>query len=422
MRLVLFDGPAARRQGWFPLTMSRSVMDLCFGARTVGETLAATVGLDEVEYLVDSHSAAAFAETSARPVNRFAALRGEDLLLVHTSIKPEAWNLPLEGGPEVGIGADGAVRYARIPAELSGTIEADRTCSLLKWCRQTLPNVQAELPTYSGLWDLMLANPQRIADDFVALGRHGVEGTLEEPVALRGRESDIYVAPGALVQPMVVLDATGGPIYIDQGAEIHPFTRIEGPAYIGPHSVLLGAKFRAGTSVGPHCRIGGEVEQSIVQGYSNKYHDGFLGHSYVGEWVNLGALTATSDLRNDYGSVSVTLDGTTQIDTGSGKVGSLIGDHSKLSIGVLLNTGTVVGAMTMLVAGGRLLPKYLPAFGTWAHDRISERFSREQFYAIAERSMQRRGRVFTDAQRAMWDRIHEQTTESRRAAVTRYGD
>ena len=144
---------------------------------------------------------------------------------------------------------------------------------------------------------------------------------------------------------MVVIDAEHGPVYIDEGAEIHPFTRIEGPCYVGKKSILLGAKCREGNSIGPMCRVGGEVEESIIHGYSNKYHDGFLGHAYVGEWVNLGALTTNSDLKNDYSSVSVMLDGHTPIDTGSTKVGSLIGDHTKTSIGTLLNTGAYVGAM-----------------------------------------------------------------------------
>ena len=108
---------------------------------------------------------------------------------------------------------------------------------------------------------------------------------------------------------MVVIDAEHGPVYIDEDVEVHPFTRIEGPCYVGKKSILLGAKCREGNSIGPICRVGGEVEESIIQGYSNKYHDGFLGHAYVGEWVNLGALTTNSDLKNDYSTVSVILDG-----------------------------------------------------------------------------------------------------------------
>ena len=164
----------------------------------------------------------------------------------------------------------------------------------------------------------------------------GIEGTVEEPNAIRGSQKDVYVAPGVAVHPMVVIDAEHGPVYSTRGSRSIPSRASKGPCYIGKKSILLGAKCREGNSIGPMCRVGGEVEESIIHGYSNKYHDGFLGHAYVGEWVNLGALTTNSDLKNDYSSVSVMLDGKTPIDTGSTKVGSLIGDHTKTSIGTLL--------------------------------------------------------------------------------------
>src|SRR5436190_22914514 len=148
---------------------------------------------------------------------------------------------------------------------------------------------------------------------------------------------------------------------IDREAVIAAFSRLEGPCYIGPQTHVLGAKIRSGTTLGPNCRIGGEVEESIIHGHSNKYHDGFLGHAYVGEWVNLGALTTNSDLKNDYSTVSVMMGGKS-VDTGSTKVGSLIGDHVKTSIGTLMNTGSVVGTMAILVATGAPLPKYIPPF------------------------------------------------------------
>ena len=190
-------------------------------------------------------------------------------------------------------------------------------------------------------WDLMAANPAQLAADFAAAGRTGIEGQVEQPNAVRGSRNDVYIAPGAVVHPMVVIDAEHGPVYLDEGVEVHPFTRIEGPCYVGKKSILLGCKCREGNSIGPMCRIGGEVEESIIHGYSNKYHDGFLGHAYVGQWVNLGALTTNSDLKNDYSNVSVMLDGRTPINTGSTKVGSLIGDHTKTSIGTLLQHGRV---------------------------------------------------------------------------------
>ena len=258
-----------------------------------------------------------------------------------------------------------------------------------------------------------------MATDFAAAGRCGVEGTVEQPNALRGNEKDIYIAPSAAIHPMVVLDAENGPIYIDEGAEVHPFTRIEGPCYIGRKSILFGAKCREGMSIGPVCRVGGEVEESIIHGYSNKYHDGFLGHAYVGEWVNLGALTTNSDLKNDYSDVTIVLDGKATVNTGSTKVGSIIGDHTKTSIGVLFNTGSYVGAMAMILSTGRPLPKFIPSFAWFMEGAVTKGYGKGQLYTTAGRSMSRRQCEWTSAEEAMWDAIYEKTSPQRDAAVRR---
>jgi UDP-N-acetylglucosamine diphosphorylase/glucosamine-1-phosphate N-acetyltransferase len=264
---------------------------------------------------------------------------------------------------------------------------------------------------------LILSNPEQLIHDFAAAGRSGIEGTVEQPCAVRGSAKDLYIARGAVVHPMVVLDLQQGPVYIDEGAEIHPFTRIEGPCYIGKKSILFGAKCREGNSIGPQCRIGGEVEESIVHGYSNKYHDGFLGHAYVGEWVNLGALTTNSDLKNDYSSVSVVLDGKNAIDTGSTKVGSLIGDHTKTSIGTLFNTGAYVGAMALITGTGKPLPKYLPSFAWFLEGVVTKGFGKRKLYETAQKVTGRRGREWTAAQERMWDEIFAMTASERDDAI-----
>ena len=155
------------------------------------------------------------------------------------------------------------------------------------------------------------------------------------------------------------------------------------------------------------------MEQSILHGYTNKYHDGFLGHAYVGQWVNLGAGTTNSDLRNDYGRVKVVLDGRTAIDTGSNKVGALIGDHVKTCIGTLLNTGAYVGAMAQLAMPGMLLPKFIPAFA-WLHKGVvSEGPGRRRLYDTARLATSRRGITWTTADEALWDEVYQMTAKSR---------
>ena len=182
---------------------------------------------------------------------------------------------------------------------------------------------------------------------------------------------------------------------------------------MGKKSILLGTKCREGNSIGPMCRVGGEVEESIIQGYSNKYHDGFLGHAYVGEWVNLGALTTNSDLKNDYSSVTVILDGKTPINTGSTKVGSLIGDHTKTSIGTLLNTGAYVGGMSLIATIGRLLPKFLPSFSWYVEGAVTRGFGKKKIYETARMAMSRRKCTWTPADEALWDAVYELTSPAR---------
>ncbi|MDZ7615503.1 MAG: hypothetical protein U1E05_00775 [Patescibacteria group bacterium] len=345
-------------------------------------------------------------------MNDAACLTGDDLLLVHPRLKADGLKTLAEGS-QVAFAADGQVLAARIHQADAARLDTGSIESLLTSAQAHLPAAAAPLAAWDYTWNLILENPAQITRDFEALGRTGIEGTIEEPKALRGSAGDVYVGRGALVHPMVVLDAAGGPIYIDEEAEVFPFTRIEGPCYLGRKSMLLGANCREGNSIGPMCRVGGEVEESIIHGYSNKYHDGFLGHAYVGQWVNLGAFTTNSDLKNDYSSVSVILDGKGPIDTGSTKVGSLIGDHTKTSIGTLFNTGAYVGAMTLLAATGKPLPKYLPSFAWYLEGAVTKGFGRKRLYETARVAMGRRKCAWTEAEEAMWETVFEMTKPER---------
>src|SRR5262249_22034415 len=138
--------------------------------------------------------------------------------------------------------------------------------------------------------------------------------TAADGLTVLGPREQVVVDPEAKIEPHVLIDATRGPVLIDRGAWVQAFSRVEGPCYLGPETQVLAARVRGG-SFGPQCRLGGEVESSIVQGWTNKYHDGFLGHSYVGEWVNFGAGSHTSDLRTDYGPIKMTVNGS-QVQSG----------------------------------------------------------------------------------------------------------
>ncbi len=422
MRLILFDCPSEKRIGFHPLALSRPIFELRTGIDSLGDKLVASTGASDVAYFVPPYLAAAYRAATPRPVNDPATLMGDDLLLVDGRVKAREFSLselPAIGPSCVAADSTGEVACVRVAHGDLGKLKTDSIDALLESARAVLPAADAPVPVWKYIWELVLENPSQLASDFAALGRSGIEGRVEEPAAIRGDKRDIYVAPGAVVHPMVVLDAQPGPIYLDQGVEVQPFTRIEGPCYVGPGSVLLGCKCRHGNSIGRMCRLGGEVEESIIQGYSNKYHDGFLGHAYVGQWVNLGAMTTNSDLKNDYSKVSVVLDGKTPIDTGSNKVGSLIGDHAKTSIGTLLNTGAYVGAMAVLVADGRLLPKFIPSFAWYLDGLLSEGFGKTRLYEAAKAAMRRRQSAWTDDDERLWDAVFELTATERERAFRR---
>jgi UDP-N-acetylglucosamine diphosphorylase / glucose-1-phosphate thymidylyltransferase / UDP-N-acetylgalactosamine diphosphorylase / glucosamine-1-phosphate N-acetyltransferase / galactosamine-1-phosphate N-acetyltransferase len=179
-------------------------------------------------------------------------------------------------------------------------------------------------------------------------------------VVIENKDS-VFISKTAKVSAGTVLDASSGPIIIDDGAEIMYNSVILGPAYIGKNSkIKIGAKIYQNTSIGDVCKVGGEVEGTVIHGYSNKQHDGFLGHSYIGEWCNLGADTNNSDLKNNYSFVKVEINGTL-IDTGSLFAGLIMGDHSKTGINTMINTGTVIG-VACNVYGEGFPPRNIPDF------------------------------------------------------------
>lgn len=241
-------------------------------------------------------------------------------------------------------------------------------------------------------WDLVRFNGDLLLDDFKFFGSV-IRGAVHPGAHVLGPER-VFVGDGANVQPGVVLDAQNGPVIIDQDAVIMPNAVLEGPVYVGRQSrIRIGAKIYGNTSIGAVCKIGGEVEGSVIHGYSNKQHDGFLGHSYIAEWCNLGADTNTSDLKNSYGPVKVTLNGR-EIDTGMLFVGLTMGDHSKCGINTMFNTGTVVGVSCNIFGGG-FPPKVIPGF-SWMDVPSLEDYQIDKAIEVARQVMARRHIILSD--------------------------
>ncbi|MGB9677013.1 MAG: putative sugar nucleotidyl transferase [Candidatus Ratteibacteria bacterium] len=265
-------------------------------------------------------------------------------------------------------------------------------------------------------WNLIYHNSQLIKFEFNIKSKRGISGKFSDKASIYGSEKDIFVASTAEIYPFVVIDTSEGPVYIDEGVKIFPFSVIIGPSYIGEKTQIMpGAKIREGNSFGPVCRIGGEVEESIFHSYSNKYHDGFIGHSYIGEFVNLGALTTNSDLKNDYSNVSVYLNGK-PTDTGELKVGSFIGDHTKTSIGTFFNTGTIVGIMCNITADN-ILPKYFPSFIWFVAGKFMKGYGVDYSLKTAKIAMERRNKILTFAEELAIRKVYEMTETERKTYI-----
>jgi UDP-N-acetylglucosamine diphosphorylase/glucosamine-1-phosphate N-acetyltransferase len=245
---------------------------------------------------------------------------------------------------------------------------------------------------FEHVWELVQHNNAAIVDDFACGPGAGVSvGARIDPGVRLMNDRAIRLEEGVRLRPGVVLDAEEGPITLAAGVDVQPQVVVRGPAWIGPDCLLkAGGRIHAGTSIGPVSKVGGEIEASILQGYGNKQHEGFLGHAFLAEWVNLGADTNNSDLKNNYGSVRMWEAGEF-VDTGRMFVGLVAADHVKSAINTQFNTGTVVG-LSSQVFGTGFPPKYVPPF-SWGTG--GETYELERALDTARAVMARRERDLT---------------------------
>jgi UDP-N-acetylglucosamine diphosphorylase/glucosamine-1-phosphate N-acetyltransferase len=418
MRVCLFEDRKVIQLE--PLASTRPAFDLLCGQTSLGNKQLRHFAPCEAGFLVRPVLVDLLRlYHPATPVNDLAWLRAEPAILVNARWLPPPDAAPRLTGPCVAMLGD-EVAYAVVGPDRLTYCSANTLEDCLETWKNTLPRHPAGGRLFGYLWELVHHNADQIRLDFHAAG---TSPSSPHPVTrpsrhwtLVGSRKSLLLDPTAQVDPLVAVDTTKGPVVIDRQAVVTAFSRLEGPCYIGPETHILGARVRAGTTLGPQCRIGGEIEGSIVQGYTNKYHDGFLGHSYVGEWVNLGAGTTNSDLRNDYGEVTVVAGGQ-RVATGLTKVGCFIGDHTKSGLGTLLNTGTNVGVFANLLPAGTLLPKYVPAFASWWNGTLIDRADLHRLLQTAATVMQRRGCAFTEVHAALFRTLFDQTAAERRKAL-----
>jgi len=416
MKLCVFEDEGYKNL--FPLTLTRATFELKCGHTTLLEKILRNFGKAQASYFLREYLTPVFRHrVNAEAVNDINVLKTDDFLIVNGRLLLHSGELTFEDEDEVGIYGEALV-YARVRKETVKRYLTRGFTGFLGKIKEEVSarELKATMVTYP--WDLVNNNPEAVKDDFKAIEKKGILGRFHEQAAVYGGGEEVYVAKDAEVHPFVVLDTTSGPIIIDEGAKVFPFSRVEGPSCIGRNSWVVRANMHSGSAVGPNCRVGGEVEESIIHGYTNKYHAGFIGHSYVGEWVNLGALTTNSDLKNDYGAVEVYINGKL-MNTGETKVGCFIGDHTKTGIGSLINTGTVIGTMSNILSSGEPSPKYIPSFCWYFRRRFWRGPSVERALQTAERVMKRRGVTLRSEDVKLFQHLYDMTREEREKLISR---
>ncbi len=396
VQLYVFDDRVA--DGWAPFSLSRPCSELLFGRWTLRERWERAAGRPATG-LVSRPSLGAFSEAGAPPVVDPATLNPSSARIF----------LSVRAVPAAGVAlpsAEGNLWVDGVFAGLSaapGTETPDRAWFADPAALPGMDDIELEGTWLEAVWDLIAHGPARLEADLAGDSRLPDESSELPPGVERIGEGAVRLAAGVRIEPGVLFDTRSGAVELDAEVEVRTGARLEGPLYAGPRSRLLGGSMSA-TAAGPLSYLRGEIEECTVLGYANKAHDGFLGHAYVGRWVNLGAMTTNSDLKNNYGTVRVGPPGA-EVDTGLVKLGCLIGDHAKTGIGVLLNTGTVVGAGSN-VFGDAMPPKWVPPF-SWGSGTDLVEYRRDAFLATAATVMGRRGVETGDRVRAwladVWD-------------------
>jgi UDP-N-acetylglucosamine diphosphorylase/glucosamine-1-phosphate N-acetyltransferase len=271
-------------------------------------------------------------------------------------------------------------------------------------------NLPYEIEKINFNWDIFQKNAQAIQDDYNWIVKQRLSQSISDTNKFLG--TDIFIEEGAKVE-CSILNSESGPIYIGKNAEVMEGSMIRGPFSLGESAtVKMGAKIYGATTIGPHCKVGGEISNCVFFGYSNKGHDGFLGNSVVGEWCNLGADTNTSNLKNNYSEIKIwNYLHETYINSGLQFCGMMMGDHSKSGINTMFNTGTIIGVFANIF-GGDFPPKFIPSY-SWGGANGFKNFDLEKAFDVAERVMERRNIKLTKADKKVYTEVFKASQKFR---------
>jgi UDP-N-acetylglucosamine diphosphorylase/glucosamine-1-phosphate N-acetyltransferase len=395
MNYILFD--SSFRNNLLPLTFTRPVADLRIGILTIRE---------KWEHLLQEKTSTL---TEPYLAVKYPLVKAETNILINGSICPNEALLAevkkLKSG-ETLVQGDSIIAMC---------LEADSLDSFGGEAADDISTITTDIDfiKVENTWELFQFNDRAIREDFELL----TKGRKSQPLSKTNRvvnSENIFVEEGAVVE-FAILNASTGPIYIGKEAEIMEGSKVRGPLALCDHSVLkMDAKIYGATTIGPYSKVGGEVNNSIILGYSNKAHDGFLGHSVLGEWCNLGADTNTSNLKNTYEEVKLwSYAEDAFVATGLQFCGLIMGDHSKSGINTMFNTGTVVGVNSNIYGAG-FQRNFVPSF-SWGGTHGFADFDLNKAIKIATAVYKRRGIAFDQVEMAILKEIYNLTHKNRRA-------
>ncbi|RIJ36873.1 GlmU family protein [Pontibacter oryzae] len=397
MNIILFDDPAIR-QNLLPLTFTRPVAYLRVGILTLAEkwqqrthAVVSTLAADYLQHKYNPH---------AKERNYYV----NGALLPSTDILQELSAL--------GFG-ESVWQNGILLAYHGNYVESNGTDELLTIAASSRKKDYAgHALLIKDLWEIFLYNGQEIRSDYEML----TEGRQSEPIGDKHtivyNEENIFIEKGVKIRA-AILNAENGPIYIGKNAQIHEGAVIKGPFSLGEEShINVGGKMRGDVSIGPFCKVGGEVAASVIFGYTNKGHEGYLGNSVLGEWCNIGADTNTSNLKNNYAEVKIWNYAKGGFkNTGQQFCGLIMGDHSKCGINTMFNTGTVVGVSANIFGPG--FPRnFIPSF-SWGGAAGFETFQMRKVVEVAEKVMERRNKKLDEVERGILNQVFEQTKQYR---------
>ena len=386
MNFILVDGP--NRDHLLPFTFTRAVAELRLGILTIREkweyqlkTICEILSQDYLEEL-------------------YAVRLSADSIYINSAVLPTPELIHaiknLRSGER--LTANGALIALR-SVDIITVSEFNRAAGFQD------VEYKSEITTIKNPWDLFVLNGEAIASDIELIKEDRLWEKAPSNCNILGEDA-VFIEKGAKLN-FVNINANDGPVFIGSDAEVMEGSMIRGPFALCSNSTLkMGAKIYGGTTIGPHCKIGGEVNNSIFMAYSNKAHDGFIGNSVIGEWCNLGADTNNSNLKNNYGNVRVwNYQSQSYIDSKRQFCGMFMGDHSKAGINTMFNTGTVIGVSSNIFGGG-FPAKHIPSF-SWGGAEGFDRFKLDKAIEVATAMYKRRGLEFGETETSIMQYLHE---------------